>query len=683
VRFRQLSAPLALTIFVSAFLLFQVQPLIAKQILPWFGGSAAVWTTCILFFQIALLLGYSYAHWLTAKFNPRRQMLIHAGLLTVSLLSLPIIPNVLWKPAGTDDPLLRILGLLAATIGLPYFLLSATSPLLQAWMSRAGTGAIPYRFFALSNLGSILALLSYPVLVEPTLTNRQQAWTWSIGYVLFVALCGLAAYRASQSSTIIRTAANDDSTAPTFRSYVQWVALAASASALLLSITTHLTENVASIPFLWILPLALYLLTFILCFEGSIWYQRIVFLPLFAVAIGAMAWGIDHAFGMADFRQNIAIFTSALFVCCMVCHGELARTKPAARYLTSFYLMISVGGATGGLFVAFLAPHIFNSFYEFPISIVVATLAVLAVYFKHETIPDALKSPRQWLWFASCTAAVYLCTFFYEGAHETTDGAVFRARNFYGALRIDDTKKTLTQDALRTLTHGTINHGEQFLDLVRRREPVTYFGHETGIGRAIDDLQPTGPLKVGVVGLGTGTIAAYSRPFDTYRYYEINPLVLDIAHKYFFYLDDTQAKLDVQLGDARLTLERQSPQNYDILAIDAFSSDSIPVHLLTKEAFQLYWRHLKTSGILALHISNRYLDLGPLVEQEAKALGKRAILISTDEDSGSETFAADWVLVTTNPTVLAHLTQFATKIQKKPNLRLWTDDYSNLWEILR
>ena len=678
-------APFALTIFFSAFLLFQVQPLIAKQILPWFGGSAAVWTTCMLFFQIALLLGYSYAHWLTSKFQPRQQMIIHAGLLCLSIISLPIIPSAWWKPAGTDDPLLRILGLLAATIGLPYFLLSSTSPLLQAWMARAGTGAIPYRFFALSNLGSMLALLSYPVVVEPTLTNKEQAWSWTFGYTLFAVLCGFTAFRASKAAPSAHTTTDDSLPleAPTMRRYLVWIALSASASALLLSITNHLTENVASIPFLWILPLALYLLTFILCFEGNIWYQRVIFLPLFAVSIAALAWGIGHGFGDYGFRAQIAIYAACLFVCCMVCHGELSRTKPAARYLTGFYLMVSVGGAIGGLFVAFLAPRIFNAFYEFPIAIAGATLAVLAVYFKDEPVLEALKSPRQWVWLTSFFLIVYLGRYLYEGERDTIDNPVLLARNFYGALRVNDSKKTVDQDAIRSLTHGTINHGDQYLDPVRRHEPTTYYGHQSGIGRAIDDFQSAGPIKVGVVGLGTGTIAAYSRPFDTYRYYEINPLVLEIAHKYFNYLDDSKAKLDVELGDARLTLEREPPQNFDILAVDAFSSDSIPVHLLTNEAFKLYWKHMKPNGILAIHISNRYLDLGPVVEQEAKALGKPAILISNEDDDPADVSVADWVLVTTNPTALDHLSQFSSKIEKKPKLRMWTDDYSNLWQILK
>lgn len=679
-------APFALTIFVSAFLLFEVQPLIAKQILPWFGGSAAVWTTCMLFFQIVLLLGYTYAHWVTTSLSPRRQMMVHIGLLCLSMISLPIVPSAWWKPAGADDPMLRILGLLAATIGLPYFLLSSTSPLLQAWMARSGTGAIPYRFFALSNLGSMLALLSYPVLVEPTLTNKEQAWSWSAGYFLLVVLCGFTAFRASKTPIAAHAPTGEeslDTESSSLRKYLTWVALAASASALLLSITNHLTENVASIPFLWIVPLTLYLLSFILCFEGSIWYQRAIFLPLFAVAIAALAWGIGHGYSDYTFPQQIAIYAGCLFVCCMVLHGELSRTKPHARYLTAFYLMVSVGGAIGGLFVAFLAPRIFNAFYEFPIAITVATLAVLAVYFRDEPILMALKSPRQWAWLLSFFLIVYLGRYLYAGERDAADSPIFLGRNFYGALRVNDQPKSVDQAAIRSLTHGTINHGDQFLDPFRRHEATTYYGPQTGIGLAIDELKPTGPLKVGVVGLGTGTIAAYSRPFDTYHYYEINPMVIEIAHKYFFYLDDSKAKIDVALGDARLTLEREPPQNYDILAVDAFSSDSIPVHLLTNEAFKLYWKHMKPDGILAIHVSNRYLDLGPVVDQEAKALGKPAILIVSEEDQAADVDIADWVLVTTRQTAVDHLSQFSSKIETKGKLRMWTDDYSNLWQIVR
>jgi hypothetical protein len=676
-------AQFAITICLGAFLLFQVQPLIAKQILPWFGGSATVWTICLLFFQTALLLGYLYAHLITTWLAPRRQLMVHSGMLCLSLLCLPIIPHTWWKPGGSEDPTVRIVGLLGVTVGWPYLMLSSTTPLLQRWMDYSGTVASPYRFFALSNLGSMVALLSYPVLVEPNLTNKEQAWAWSAGYALFAILSLFLLYRTSRSLAAKPVQVVGDSfglESPTIRTCLIWISLAAAASALLLSITTYLTENVASIPFLWVLPLAVYLVTFILCFDGTVWYQRMLFLPLFAVSIATLAWGINGGFGNLGFRQQIAICVACLFVCCMVLHGELARTKPAARYLTRFYLMVSLGGAIGGLFVALLAPHIFNGFYEFPISIIGAGLAVVAVYSKSQLVLGPWKLPRWWAWLASFCLIVFLGMQLYQSEKDATDSLIYRGRNFYGILRVNDSED---DDPVRTLCHGTINHGEQFLDSAERQEPTTYYGPETGIGQALQDLQADGPLKVGVIGLGTGTIAAYSRPTDTYRFYEINPLVVEIASKYFHYLGDSKANLDVVLGDARLTLERELPQNFDVLAVDAFSSDSIPVHLLTKEALLLYWKHIKPSGILAVHISNHFLDLGPVVAQQARALGKSAILISNGDNDDEDVLAASWILVTTNQTSLNHLAQFSTAIEEKKQLRIWTDDYSNLFQILK
>jgi hypothetical protein len=688
------SSLFALTIFLSAFLLFQVQPLIAKQILPWFGGSAAVWTTCMLFFQITLLLGYTYAHWLTTSLSPRRQAPVHIALLCLSLISLPIIPSAWWKPAAAADPLIRILGLLTATIGLPYFLLSSTSPLLQAWMARSGSGTIPYRFFALSNLGSMLALLSYPVLVEPVLANRPQAWVWSGGYLVFAVFCGITAFRSRDQSALV--AACDEQTheglavedrAPRAIRRTLWIALGAAASALLLSVTNFLTSNVASIPFLWVIPLALYLLSFILCFESSFWYRRILFLPLFAGALALLAYGLINGLGNFGFPAQIGLYCGALFVCCMVCHGELARDKPGVRHLTAFYLMTSLGGAAGGLFVAFLAPRIFKEMFEFPIAILFCAMAVLSVLFRNEPFSSAWRSPRQIAWMTCFFATGYLANYLYTGTKEVSADAVALARNFYGALRVTDAPKSATVDALRSLVHGTINHGDQFKDPARHRESTTYYGPKSGVGRAMADLQPFGPMKVGVIGLGTGSMASFSRAFDTYRFYEINPEVLTIATKYFYYLSESPGKVDVELGDARLTMEAElaagKPQGFDVLAVDAFSGDSIPVHLLTSEAFQLYWRHLKPDGILAVHVSNLYLDLEPIVELQARAMGKEALLISNDEDEAADLFRADWILVTGRKAVVDHLKGFSSLIEKKPGLRPWTDDYSNLWKSLK
>ena len=678
-------ASFAVTIFLSAFLLFQVQPLIAKLILPWFGGSAAVWTTCMLFFQMALLAGYFYAHLLTTA-SPRRQAYIHIALLAVSLLSLPILPSAWWKPAGTEDPLLRILGLLAATIGLPYFLLSSTSPLLQSWLSRANAGVIPYRFFALSNVGSMLALLSYPVLVEPNLANRYQAWTWSGGYALFVALCGFIAYRSRNAAPRMESASEETGPAPTLRANLQWVALAAAASALLLGVTNHLSQNVAAIPFLWIVPLTLYLLSFILCFESSAWYKRVVFLPLFAASLGAMGWGITRSFGdVESLPVTISIYCAALFVCCMTCHGELARTKPASRHLTGFYLMVSVGGALGGLFVALIAPYAFKALYEFPIAIVFAALAVLTVYYRDEPAVNAWRSKRQMAWLAGFAATAALAVGL---AHESTglvSRAVFLSRNFYGALRVNEWRRDAQQEAVRELVHGTINHGEQFLDPRLRRMPITYYGPSSGIGLVMNDLKTGPPIKVAVIGLGTGTVAAYGRAGDTIRYYEINPSVVGIARKYFTYLADSAANVDIVLGDARLSLERQEPQNFDVIAVDAFSSDSIPVHLLTREAFGLYLRHLKPDGIVAIHVSNRYLNLAPVVAQEAAAYHTPIIMVDSDDDEVADYSATTWMLASNRPGYWDRpaFRSAAARIPTIAKLRIWTDDYSNLWRILK
>ena len=370
----------ALTIVVSAFLLFQVQPIIAKIILPWFGGSAAVWTVCMLFFQMALLLGYLYAHALVRYLKPRTQMLVHAGLLLASALALPIYPNASWKPMGGEEPTLRILGLLAVTVGLPYFLLSTTGPLLQAWYARRFRGALPYRLYALSNAGSMFALLSYPVLFEPVFTTHQQAWMWSAAYGVFVVLCGLTAWRSGNAAAAEAVVKPEGVEKPSAKLYLIWLLLPAVASLLLLAITNHLSQNVAAIPFLWVLPLSIYLLTFILCFEGSGWYRRTPYLQLLAVALGSMAYALSvDSTGSVPIRVMVPLFAMGLFTCCMVCHGELARLKPDPRYLTHFYVMIAAGGALGGLLVGLVAPHLFNALYEMPLGLVACAVLVLWV----------------------------------------------------------------------------------------------------------------------------------------------------------------------------------------------------------------------------------------------------------------------------------------------------------------
>jgi SAM-dependent methyltransferase len=675
----------ALTIVVSAFLLFQVQPVIAKIILPWFGGSAAVWTTCILFFQVALLLGYLYAHALIRYLKPRAQMIVHCLLLVASVAALPVFPNASWKPAPGDEPISRILGLLAATVGLPYFLLSTTGPLLQAWYARRFKGSIPYRLYALSNAGSMFALISYPALFEPSFTSHQQAGMWSIGYGVFIVVCGLTAYvsnRGPATADAPREEAAAAATAPTVKLYTMWLLLPAVASVMLLAITNHLSQNVAAIPFLWVLPLSIYLLTFILCFEGEGWYRRNPYLQLLAVALGSMAYAVS-----VDMTSNVPIkvmiplFAMGLFTCCMVCHGELARLKPDPRYLTHFFLMISAGGALGGLLVGFAAPHLFNALYEMPLSLVAC--AILVCYVLRQD-PE-LVWVRRWPGVLA-TGLLTLALTGYVGwqIRQMVSGSRVLVRNFYGGLRVRDSGDPNSLEATRTLTHGTINHGEEYLNIARRDLPTTYYGPNTGIGIAIREKQKSGAIRIGMIGLGTGTTAAYGRLGDYVRYYEINPLVLQLARNEFYFLKDCKAKLDVVMGDARLSLEQEPPQNFDVLAVDAFSSDSIPVHLLTKEAMELYFRHLKPDGILAVHISNRYLNLQPVLEGEVHATGKVARVVDTEDDDTQDVFGATWVLIASPATgFTGEELSDSAPLDSKKTVRLWTDDYSNLFQILK
>jgi SAM-dependent methyltransferase len=675
----------ALTLVLSAFLLFHVQPIIARAILPWFGGSAGVWTTCLVFFQSVLLLGYLYAHGLCRWMRPRLASAVHIVLLLASLAVLPVLPAVKWKPVDAGDPAVRILLLLAVTLGLPYFLLSATSPLLQAWYSRrSGHPTLPYRLYALSNAGSMFALVSYPAIVEPLLGTRAQALSWSWAYGAFVLLCAAAAFSARnlREETL---EADTGSRRLTKFTYFCWIALPACASILLLAVTNHLSQNVAAIPFLWVLPLSLYLLSFILCFEGERWYARNVFLRLFAVAVGGMAYALSPDFENAPIKIMIPFFAAALFVCCMVCHGELVRLKPHPSRLTSFYVAISCGGALGGVFVALFAPRVFTGFYELPVGIA-ATAALLLAVLRADPASGFGGSWRRPAPLAAglLTLAVigYLGFLLYPKYNDVR----VRVRNFYGGLRVTESIADDDDDdrPVRLLAHGTITHGAQFLDEAYQNLPTTYYGPGSGVGLAIRQLQAQGPIRVGVIGLGAGTLAAYGRAGDYYRFYEINPLVPTVARTQFTFLKNSKAHIDVAMGDARLSLEREPPQQFDVLVIDAFSSDAIPIHLLTREAFALYFRQLKDGGVLAVHVSNKHLNLKPVVQAAADALHKQARVVE-QERGRDEIWSTTWVLVTGRGEFFDQplLRDRAKPVPPLPRLRLWTDDYSNLFGTLK
>ncbi|GAA4351186.1 fused MFS/spermidine synthase [Variovorax defluvii] len=672
------------TIFTSAFLLFLVQPLIAKQILPWFGGSAAVWSVCMVFFQFALLAGYAYADWLARRLAPRTQAWVHGALLLASLAFLPVLADPWWKPAGTDEPMLRILGLLVATIGLPYFLLSTTGPLVQSWVTRTPWGAQVYRYFSLSNLASLAALLCYPVLIEPRSTVPQQAWAWSTAYGLFVLLCGATTVYVARCwpgmvvPMMAAPAADADAAAaaaaaPTPRprriDQFLWLLLPALGTWLLLAVTNHVTQNVAPVPFLWVLPLSVYLLSFILSFDGERWYRRPFVLPLAAAMLLLGAYALQDEIGSA-WRTGLPIFVGGLFLLCLCLHGETARLRPGPAYLTRFYLMLSLGGALGGALVGLGAPYVLPAFYELGIGLVLCALAAIVVW-RHRRLGV----------LAGLTLAAGCGWYLSE---QVRDDALARRldRNFYGAMMVHDAG-TEENDRVRRLHHGMTLHGEQYLSAANRRWPGSYYSKTSGVGRAIDSA-PAEPRRVGVIGLGAGTLAAYGRPGDVYRFYEINQRVFDLADSEFSYLRDSDARIERVLGDARLALEREAPQRFDVLAVDAFSGDSVPAHLLTVEALDIYLRHLKPDGVIAFHVSNRYLHLDTVVSAIARARGLHAVLME-DNPEATDVERSIWMLVARDPQALQRETirEGITPYEPANGIVPWTDDFNNLFSVLR
>jgi SAM-dependent methyltransferase len=523
----------------------------------------------------------------------------------------------------------------------------------------------------------MLALLSYPLLVEPTLALRQQALIWSAGFAAFALLCGALAWRNRDDELPASAGGQAERPGPGLQAL--WVALAACASTLLLAFTGYMTLNIAAIPFLWVVPLALYLLSFVLCFEASGWYRRWLFLPLLAAGLAAVCVTLTRS--NPTIWTVIPLYCATLFVACMVCHGELARSKPHPRYLTAFYLMLALGGALGGVLVGLVAPSVFDELYELPFGMVAlcacAGLALLRdrASFFHGRWGVAAR-------FVFTALVVALAAQLARTYQANSADLRVTLRNFYGVLNVKDSGEG--PDAMRVLSHGTIIHGKQFLEDAKRDLPTTYYGVTSGVGLAILDARVRGPVRLGVVGLGTGTLASYGRSGDLVRFYDINPQVVQLARTEFSFLEDSPAKVEVQLGDARLSLEREAPQNFDVLALDAFSSDAIPVHLLTVEAFRVYLRQLKPGGILAVHISNRYLDLVPVVQQAARALSLELREVDNEDDPEAGVYRSDWLLVSASPAAFAGpLLQDAQRTEADPRVRLWTDDYSDLYHILK
>lgn len=717
------------TVLVSAMLAFQVQLLVSKSILPWFGGAPAVWTTCMLFFQVTLCGGYAYAHWSVARWRPARQGLVHLGLIFLAIALLPVTPAPSWKPVDADYPVFRILLLLTACAGFPFFVLSATGPLLQAWFAQTHQDRSPYRLYALSNIGSLLGLVSYPFLVEPELSLTRQTACWSLGFTIFAMFCGYCALKAwkreDRSATgkclykvtpplQERVAAeppgegtaglwsdfnSTDATEcgrvehnvagasdrPTVQRWLAWLALAALGSVMLLATTNHVCQDVAVIPFLWVLPLTVYLLTFIICFEKESWYSRRWCGGGAAICLASTAVLLQIGNGQ-NLLLEMTLCLATLFLVCMVCHGELIRLKPSPRHLTSFYLMSSAGGAAGGVLVAIVAPLVFRTHVEFTLGMLVSYLLAVAVVAQHYRSLGPLVHRRfaqggLLLAFAGCLL-VLRCQ-----ASGSGPASRVTARSFYGVLHVDEVDCDDPDRHGLVLRYGRILHGYQRLSPELRREPTLYYDRHSGVGLAIEHHpQRQRGLRIGAVGLGVGTIAGYGRAADHFRFYEINPDVVQAARQEFSYLGDCPCPTDVVLGDARLSLEREPPQGFDVLALDAFSGDAIPTHLLTREAFEIYLQHLAPGGALAVHITNRHVDLAPILQSLAEHFGLQLARIDTQTRLDAGVTASSWAVLTQNCDLLQQpeiRAAIAPHRKEYAHIPLWTDDYSNIFQILR
>jgi hypothetical protein len=700
--------PYAATLFLGAFLLFGVQPLAGKYSLPWFGGTPAVWTTCMLFFQAMLLGGYAYSYASVRWLAPRRQAQVHLALLGLTVAVLggralwggsPVAPGPEWRPAADAISTARLLAMLAATLGLPFFTLSTTAPLLQSWFSRARPGVSPYRLYALSNAGSLLALLAYPFLVEPWLGRGVQAWVWAAGFLLFAAGCAVCArgvLRLEVAPVAATEVAADSGAAPGMGRTLAWLGLSACASVLLLGATNQLSQDVSAGPFVWVLPLALYLLTFIIAFEREALYSR----PLTAVVLLLAVGGVVSATymgGSAPLFFQLLVHSAALFSGCLLCHGELYRLRPSPRYLGAFYLWVSVGGVVGGAFVHLVAPRVFRFYLEYPLALGVCCLVAALVLVR--------RSPEESVSRAALRFVPALLLLLVAGclglAISETRPFIAAWRGFFGVVHVAETPDRNDVGHVVMLRHGVILHGYQYTHPERRMRPTTYYTPESGLGLAFAEQRRLkeaaglpASLRVGVLGLGVGTSAALGRAGDSFRFYEIDPRIIALAQGeggYFSFLRDTPAKVEVVEGDARLLLEQElergQAQGFDVLAVDVFSSDSIPVHLLTEEAVAVYRKHLAPGGVLALHISSLHLDLRPVAMAHARTFGLHAVQVATEPSENAS--PSIWLLLSPE----ASFSRGATFLREEDRLQRpmltgparvrWTDDRSSVLQVVR
>ncbi len=674
----------ATIIFVSAFLLFQVQPIMGKYILPWYGGSPGVWTTCMLVFQILLFGGYAYAHVLNRCLALRSQIALHCGLLLLATFALPITPSNSWKPLGDESPTWMIMLLLACKVGAPYFLLSSTGPLLQSWLGQTKIIEQPYRLYSLSNVGSMLALLSFPFVIEPTFSSSQQSTIWSIAFAVFAIACsisGLALFRSSNTTptpTASKLTVVSDMT--NWSTVGAWFALSMLPSVMLLATTNQVCLDAGVMPFLWVIPLAIYLLSFILTFDSDRWYRR---RP--SIMLAAISFLVLFLLKLLEYQTPLAIelmlYFGGLFFSCMVCHGELVRLKPHPSLLTSFYLTLSAGGAFGGVFVALVAPVLFNGYFEWQLGLFACVLVFLETYLQS----NSLWKNRVPAWSKVTMAIAFpvLAVIWLSVWTSISNKQLVAKRNFYGVLSVAESFEKKSGEPTRDLVHGRIVHGSQFQRSGTTQRPTTYYTEASGVGLALQNHRGDRHRHIGVVGLGAGTLATYGKRGDRIRFYEINENVIELANDYFTFLKDSSASIKLVLGDARLTLEREDAQWFDVLVLDAFSGDAIPVHLLTREAMDIYRRHLNENGVLAIHISNLYFDLKSIVCGLAHNASFEATIVSDDDASCPGALKSCWVLMSTKKEILRNAIGAAQPVVPTGKPVLWTDDKSNLFEALK
>lgn len=673
----------AAAVFLGAFLLFLVEPIAAKQLVPVLGGSAAVWITCLVFFQTALLCAYLCAHWMARR--PR-------WAVYFTLLVLGFGSAIAWcmhsfgtgaeSWFGAGHPILTVFAALTVSIGLPFIALGTTSPLMQVWWARLHSSAIPYRLFALSNLASLLALAVYPTLIEPHLTLRAQRIAWCGGFAMFALICAELAsmvrktpeLQVAESSPL----ADEGAPSPPLQKLL-WVLLPMGAAMQLSAVTSYLTANIAAIPLLWILPLGVYLITIILAFE----YPRLLPRGIVARFLIVMLAGLGYALSKQDvewpLRVSIAFFLIEAFAACLFCHSEAYRLRPRrGSESTMFYLLFAAGGAIGAFVIGIVFPLLFR--FNFDLVITCAFTAVLAFVV---TWQDGWSS--RLLWGAATIVMAVQIFWINIVSWRSTTVAV---RNFYGALRVKQTFG-IPGATLRTLTNGNVEHGTQIFGTEEQRHtPTSYYARDSGVGLAIrlccPGANPDRPRRIGVIGLGAGTIAAYGRAGDHISFYEINPAVAPIARNVFAYIRDSGAEVSITEGDARTSLAAEPGQNFDVLIIDAFSGDAIPLHLLTTQALTLYRRHLAPGGVLAFHISNRHVDLEPPIALLAQSAGMQAAAITTLANDQRDEFTATWMLLSDNAAFFAQpeVAGVARDPETIPGLHPWTDDFSSLLPVL-